>query len=159
MNPQPKTSLLKVILIAGLLAGTLDIIAACVNAYINNPRSTPDKVLQFIASAVFGKKAFAGGNTMAAWGLLFHYIIATGWAVIFIIAYQKMKFLSRNIVLSGLGYGVIVWVLMTRVIVPLTMIKQPPFTWDKAIVAMLILMFFIGLPIALVTKKYYPKLR
>jgi uncharacterized membrane protein YagU involved in acid resistance len=159
MNRQPKPTLLKVILIAGLLAGTLDIVAACVNAYINNPKSTPDKVLQFIASGVFGKKAFAGGNTMAAWGLLFHYIIATGFAAIFVIIYQQVKLLSRNIILSGLLYGLLVWVMMNRVIVPLSETPPQPFTWNKAIVAMLILMFFIGLPIALITKKYYPKYR
>ncbi len=159
MNQQPRTNLLKVILLAGLLAGTLDIIAACTQAYINNHNVTPEKVFRYIASAVFGKKAGTGGMEMAAWGLLFHYIIATGWAAIFVIAYQQIKFLSRNIVLSGLGYGIVVWILMNRLIVPLSLIKQPAFVWNKAIVAMLILMFFIGLPIALVTKRYYPKLR
>ena len=151
-----KPSLLKVILIAGLLAGTLDIIAACVNAYINNPNSTPDKVLRFIASGVFGKKAFAGGATMAAWGLLFHFIIATGFAALFVLAAQKIKFLTRNFVLIGLLYGLLVWLIMNRVVVPMSETPAQPFVWRKAIVAMLILMFMIGLPIAWVTKKYYP---
>jgi len=157
MNQQPKPTILKVILVAGFLAGTLDIIAACTQAYINNPKVTPEKVLRYIASAVFGKEAGTGGMEMPVLGLLFHYIIATGWAALFVIAYQQIKFLSLNIIVSGLSYGLLVWVLMNRVIVPLTLIKQPPFVWNKAIVAMLSLLFCIGLPIALFTKKDYPK--
>jgi len=96
---------------------------------------------------------------MAAWGLLFHYIIATGFVAIYVISYQQIKLSSRNIILNGLLYGLLVWVMMNRVIVPLSETPTQPFVWEKAIVAMLILMLFIGLSIALVTKRYYPTVR
>ncbi len=150
-----KPSLLKVIFIAGLLAGSLDIIAACANAYISNSNSTPDKVLCFIASGVFGKKAFTESSIMVAWGLLFHFIIATGFAALFVLAAQMMRFLTRHHVISGLLYGLLVWLIMNRVIVPLSETPPQPFAWKKAIIAMLILIFMAGLPIAWVTKKYY----
>lgn len=50
-----------------LLAGSLDITAACVNAYISN-KIMPGRVLQYIASGIFGKDAYAGG--MASWLLV-----------------------------------------------------------------------------------------
>ncbi len=152
-----KPSLLKVILVAGLLAGSLDIIAACANAYLNNPNSTPDKVLRFIASGVFGKQAFTGGSIMVAWGLLFHFIIATGFAALFVLAAQRFRFLRQNFVVSGLLYGLLAWLIMNRVVVPLSQTPPQPFAWEKAIIAMLILVCMVGVPIAWVTNKYYGK--
>ena len=43
-----------------IIAGCLDIIAACIQSYILKS-STPDKVLKYIASGVFGKAATSGG--------------------------------------------------------------------------------------------------
>ncbi len=154
MNNQPKHSLLKVIFLAGLLAGVLDITAACIQAYINNNNITPDRVLRYIASGIFGRKAFTGGSEMIILGLLFHFIIATGFAAIFVLLAQQLKFLSRHFVISGLVYGIIVWVIMNRVVVPLSEVRTGPFEWKKAVIAALILMFMIGLPIAWVNKHY-----
>ena len=93
---------------------------------------------------------------MNVWGLLFHYLIATSFAAIFVWLYLKIGFISKNVILSGLIYGLIVWVVMNQVVVPLSSVNQQPFEWSGAIKAMLILMFCIGLPIALITKKFYP---
>ena len=150
------TSPVKVILIAGLVAGTLDIIAACTLFYINTEKS-PEIVLKYIASGVFGRqKAYTSGDIMNVWGLLFHYLIATSFAAIFVWLYLKIGFISKSVILSGLIYGIIVWVVMNQVVVPLSSVNQQPFEWSGAIKAMLILMFCIGLPIALITKKFYP---
>ncbi|HEU4770109.1 MAG TPA: hypothetical protein VFS77_22265, partial [Pyrinomonadaceae bacterium] len=50
----------KPILLAGFVAGTLDIIAACVSAWLRS-QTSPVRVLQFIASGVLGPEAFRGG--------------------------------------------------------------------------------------------------
>lgn len=159
MSHSSKPSLLKVILLAGLLAGLLDIIAACVNAYINNSNVTPDRVLRYIASGVYGPEAFKGGTEMIIMGLLFHFVIATGFAALFVLLAQRFRFLTRHFVISGLIYGVIVWVIMNQVVVPLSEVKRGPFNWRRAIEAALILMFMIGLPIAWITKRYYPAMK
>jgi hypothetical protein len=65
-----------------LLAGTLDIVAACIRAYTANG-VTPDRVLQYIAAGVFGKSAYTGGYGMMAWGLFFHFIIASACVACF----------------------------------------------------------------------------
>ncbi len=70
-----KKSFIPSVLKAGFIVGTLDILAAFINYYINTGKS-PEPVLKFIASGVFGKSAFTIGNEMLAWGLLFHYGIA-----------------------------------------------------------------------------------
>jgi uncharacterized membrane protein YagU involved in acid resistance len=154
MSTQPRTgNPLKVVLIAGLVAGTLDIIAACLLFYIDTGKN-PEIVLKYIASGVFGRqKAYNSGDIMNLWGLLFHYIIATGFAAVFVWLYLKVNFISKNVIISGLIYGLIVWLIMNRVVVPLSHVAQQPFKWSGALKSMLVLMLMVGLPIALVTKK------
>lgn len=142
------------ILLAGFVAGSLDIIAACLQFYIKTGRG-PGPVLRYIASGVFGRKAFAGGMPMAAWGLFFHFVIAFLFTLFFFWIYPRINILSRNRVITGLVYGIFVWVMMNRVIVPLSSVPQSPFVLKQAIIATLILMFCIGLPISLITGKYY----
>jgi hypothetical protein len=69
-NNQQPSKAVSTILLAGVIAGTLDIIAACTQYYINTGKG-PGNVLRYVASGVFGKKAFAGGVSMAAWGYSF----------------------------------------------------------------------------------------
>lgn len=147
------------ILLAGLVAGTLDITAACTQYYINTGKG-PGNVLRYVASGVFGKKAFAGGVPMAACGLFFHYIIAFGLTIFFFWLFPKVKLLSKNIIVTGLLYGIFAWMVTVLVIVPLSNTPPPaPFDIRKAAIAMLILMFCIGLPIALIISRYYSKKR
>ena len=156
MTRNARPNYLKITLIAGLIAGTLDIIAACTHYYINTGKN-PTNVLKYIASAVFGKtQVAAGGSIMIFWGLLFHFIIATSFAGFFVFIYSLWKALSRQIILAGLLYGIFVWAVMSRLVVPFFMGAQP-FDIRKAWIGILILMFMIGLPIALITKKMYPR--
>lgn len=71
-----------VIIKAGLLAGTLDISAACVQYYMKTGKN-PDYVLKYVASGAFGKDAFTGGIVMSMAGLLFHYLIAFSFTLFF----------------------------------------------------------------------------
>ena len=64
---------------AGLLAGLLDIAAALIQ-YAANGGKTPSIVFKFIASGVFGRKAFAGGTAMIVAGFIFHLLIALSFA-------------------------------------------------------------------------------
>ena len=156
-NNQQPSKTVSTILLAGVIAGTLDITAACTQYYINTGKG-PGNVLRYLASGVFGKKAFAGGVPMATWGLFFHYIIAFGLTIFFFWLYPKIKLLSKNIIVTGLLYGVFAWAVTTLIIVPLSNTPPPaPFDIRKAAVAMLILMFCIGLPISLIISRYYSK--
>jgi len=54
---------------AGLLVGTLDILAALFHYYISTHKN-PLNVFKYIASGVFGKKAFTSGSSMITWGVV-----------------------------------------------------------------------------------------
>jgi hypothetical protein len=148
-------NLLKAILIACLIIGLLDGAAACISAYIKN-EVTPDRVFQFVASGVFGKEAFAGGTPMALLGLLFHFMVATGWTTLFFLAYPRIKFLSWNKYIVGIAYGVFVLFAMNLVVVPLSNVPNSnPGTVQLP--QLFIHMFIVGLPISLLANRYYSK--
>src|SRR4051812_4660882 len=84
---EKRFGLTKMILLSGLLVGTLDILAAIVQTLLNG--RNPLGMLKFIASGYFGTPALTGGFVYAICGLLFHYVIAMGWTVLFFWIYPK----------------------------------------------------------------------
>jgi hypothetical protein len=148
---QPTRSLGKAIFITGLIAGTLDIIAAIVSSQAN-----PIRLLQFIASAAVGREeAFAGGTPMALLGLLFHYIIAYSWTTLFFLLYPRVPVLQKNKYVVGLLYGVVVWLVMNLLVLPMSQIVQREFNWAGALKGTVILMLMIGLPISIMANRFY----
>ena len=146
---------LKPIVTGGLVAGTLDMTAACVTAYVRSG-VTPGRVAQYIASGAIGQAAFSGGSKTVALGFAFHYLIATIWTIVFYLASRVLQFLIRWPIPMGLLYGVVVYVIMNFVVVPQSKIAPPrvaPPLSARAI-QMVILMFCIGLPIALIVRRY-----
>lgn len=143
---------------AGLLAGTLDILAAMLS-YVIQTGKNPVAVLKFVASGVFGTEAFSGGTGMAVWGLVFHYAIAFGFAALFGWVYPKWAFLRKSPVVAGLGYGVFVWLVMNLLVVPLSQAPKMPFRLGGALLSVVILMGCVGLPISLVTSRFYARRR
>jgi hypothetical protein len=146
MNLQP-------IFWGGLIAGTLDITAACVYSWVRG-NVTPVRVFQFIASGVLGTEAFAGGAKPAILGLALHYLIATGAAAIFYFVSRKWLFLIEQPILSGLLYGIPVYAFMNFIVVPLSLVQQRPQPISARIINLVILMFCIGLPIALIVRRF-----
>lgn len=135
------------VLKAGLIVGTLDILAAFLHFYLKTGRN-PLAVLPFIASGVFGKKAFTGGTEMKVLGLLFHYLIATTWAFIFYYVLLRLSLFRRSWVATGIIYGLLVWCVMNLVVLPLSNTPSRPFNWENALIGMGILVVCIGLPLA-----------
>ncbi|MES2734640.1 MAG: hypothetical protein V4714_23025 [Bacteroidota bacterium] len=150
---KPKSAL-KTIIGAGLLAGILDIIVPMV-MYATSTGKSPLNVLRFIASGVFGSQAFGGGVPMAIWGLIFHFFIAYAFTVVFFFAYPKIRSISSGKVLTGVGYGVFVWLVMNLIVLPLANTPQATFNLWQAIKGILILMMAFGLPLSLIVHKYY----
>lgn len=146
---------LKPIVIGGLVAGTLDITAACVSAWLRSGVS-PIRVAQSVASGAIGQASFSGGNKTALLGLAFHYLIATIWTVVFYLASRKLHFLIEWPISMGLLYGVFVYLFMNFVVLPRSAITPPrvPPPLSFRAIQMLIIMFCIGLPIALIVRRY-----
>jgi hypothetical protein len=138
---------LRVVLLAWLVAGTLDITAA-LTYYPLAAGVRAERILQGIASGAFGSSAFNGGARAAVLGLLFHYLISLIWTVVFFLAARRAKMLTRHAVPVGLAYGVVVWAVMNLIVVPLSQARRGPFDPKQAVIAAVILMVCVGLPIA-----------
>lgn len=145
----------KPVLLAGLVAGTLDLIAACVSAWLRSG-VPPLRVSQYIASGVLGQAAFTGGGAAAALGVACHFVIALGAAAAFYIASRKLRFLVAWPISMGLLYGVLVYLFTTLIVVPLSRVTPPRVAppLSAKIIAMLIIMFCVGLPIALIVRRF-----
>lgn len=139
---------------AGLVAGTLDILAATIS-FIIQRQQEPTRMLQFIASGIFGREAFTGGLTMALLGLIFHFILAFIFAIILFLCYPWAYRLFRNKAVIGLLYGVLVWLIMNRLVLPNSNAPALPFSWLQLFIGMGILMLCIGLPIAFIVHRHY----
>jgi hypothetical protein len=143
----------RAIMLTGFLAGTLDAIAAIV-VYQANPIG----LFKFIAAGAFGTEAaFAGGTIMVVWGILFHYFIAFSWTALFFFVYPAIPLMRKNKYVTGLLYGIFVWIMMNQVVVPLSQIVQKPFNPRAAAVGASILMVAIGLPISILAHRYYAR--
>jgi hypothetical protein len=153
----PSKNATRTILLAGFVAGTLDILAAFTQYYINTGKD-PLIILKYIASAAIGKgKAYGGGTEMILLGLLFHYIIAYGLTIFFFWIYPYWNRLSKNKFITAVVYGIFAWMVTTLVIVPLSYIGKFPSDPTQATIAILILIFMIGLPLSLIIGKYHDR--
>lgn len=146
----------KTILLAGIVAGFLDALAAIINYYIVTGKS-PVVVFNFIASGVFGPDAFTGGLAMAFIGLLFHFMVATIFAAFYFLIYPVVQKISTNRFTNGVVYAIFVWLVMNRVVVPLSNAPTQGFHWHKALLAAGILVVCIGLPISYIVSSYYSR--
>ncbi len=150
-----RTPSIKLIFLAGLIAGTLDIFGALTVYSLILHKGPAMLILQRIASAALGKVAFKGGWAMAVCGLGFHYIIAYCFTTAYVLLYPYLPFLKKHKLTSGLLYGLFVWLVMNRIVLPRTKLLIPPFQWSSALIAMALLILFIGLPVAYITDAYY----
>lgn len=152
-----RTSPGKIILITVLLAGTLDLLAACTQFYFVRHTNPFPVVLKYIASGVFGQEAMKGGAGMMLAGLLFHYLIVLGCVVAFFALYPRVRIMRINKFATALVYGLLVWVMTNLVIVPLSLVKRGPFQLSNVLIAMAILVVMIGLPISWLIGNYFDR--
>jgi hypothetical protein len=143
---------LKTILYAGLAVGILDGIAASVNAGFNG--GTPIRVFQYVASGLLGRAAFDGGIPVAALGLLLHFVVAFGASAVFVAASRYLTFLTRLPYVFGPIYGVIVYFVMREIVSPLSLTTPGTPTTKGTVIMIVIHILFVGLPIALITRKF-----
>ena len=140
----------RAILWGGLIAGTMDITAACINSAVRGGRG-PLGVMQSVASGLLGREAFNGGIKTAALGLVCHFFIAYVATTIYYLASRQLKFLTQQAIICGALYGITVYCVMSFVVVRLS---AAPFKISFAITGLMIHIFCIGLPIALTVRRF-----
>ena len=149
---RPTSRAPQTILVAGLIAGFLDLTAACVYSWLRAGVSAV-RVFHSVASGLLGQAAFTGGAKTAALGVVLHFIIATTWAAVYYFASRKLRFLVNQPIPAGLIYGVLVYLFMNFVVLPLSAVAKRPVPITSRIYGCLIIMFCIGLPIALIVRR------
>lgn len=148
-----RSTSIKAILTAWLIAGTMDISAASIQVSLAG--GNPIRMFKYIASGVFGIEAVSGGAAMAVLGLFFHYTIALIWATLFYIAYPYISRVTKNWIALGFSYGIFVWTIMNLVVVPTSNVPPHSLTLKGSIIEVSILIVCIGLPISFVVRKHF----
>lgn len=148
-------NIIRPVLTTILVVGTLDGLAAVI-MYVLQTGKDPLNVFRFIASGIFGSEAFSGGVPMALWGILFHYGIAACWTILFFWLAGRFFILTKHWIITGVLYGVFVWLMMNLVVVPLSLVpmKAGPKEWTAILKAIIVLIFCVGLPVAYAAKRY-----
>jgi hypothetical protein len=146
----------KTILWCGLLVGTLDILAAFANTYISFDKG-PTFVLQYVATAIYGKSAFTGGTDIVLAGLALHYCIAYFFTALFFLIYTEIGIPTSNKILPGVIYGIFIWLVMNLLVVPLSQVPAGHIHAPQAIINALILIVMIGVPLSIIASDFYSK--
>lgn len=147
-----KLSALSAIAIGGAVAGVCDITYAITFWAFRGVAAT--RVLQSVASGLLGAAALKGGWQTAALGLVLHFFIAFSAAAIFYFAARAVPILVRRPILSGILYGLAIFVVMNLVVLPLSAFpRKVTFPLLATTTGVAVHMFLIGLPIALVVRR------
>ncbi len=141
-------SILWAFLVGGTIAGALDILFAISFAAYNGMPAT--RLLQIVASGALGNAAFSGGVATAATGLACHFALSYLWTAIFLLAAWRMPALLRRPVVTGIAFGILVFLSMRLVVLPLSAFPFPVrFKPLNTVLDLMSHMFFFGVPIAL----------
>ncbi len=157
---QQKNNKLLTIVWLCLLTGTLDGILSAIFSY----PASPDQSYRYIASGLFGIAAFKE-NYMVFWGVLFHYLIASAFSIVFFLLYPNFKRVINNKYILALVFGLIIWIISTFGILPLSNVPDikgvPKYPSQLNLIAAIIsivgLTLCLGLPISLIAANYFRK--
>jgi hypothetical protein len=137
---------LGLVLAGGLVAGALDLTFAFVFYWPQG--ATPLRILQSIASGVLGRESLQMGLTSAALGAFCHFFISVCAAGIYYLASLRFSFLTRRAVISGAIFGVLMFLTMRFVVLPLSAIKPGPMKPGNVIGELCSHVFLFGMAIA-----------
>lgn len=106
---------------------------------------------QWIAAAAVGKAAY--DSSAYAWlGLLVHFIVSIGWAGGYAYFAQTQPFVNVRWFISGLGYGLVVYLFMLLLLLGARAFVFPP-TPTALLNIVLAHMLFFGVPLAFVVAR------
>ncbi len=132
---------LPAITVAGLIVGVLDISSAVVIWWQRGVAL--QRGLQGIAAGLLGANSYEGGMATASLGLALHFFVAFVVVSIFYLTSRKIPFLTKQPVVSGVFYGIGVYIVMYWFVLPMAFS-----------IAIAIHIFLIGLPTALIMRRY-----
>lgn len=141
----------KPIILATLVCGTLDILLAVILTLMRGKE--PAAMLRFVASGPF-PQATEWGASGPVLGLAVHYGLMAIMVVVFVLAARNIPALTSQPLLWGLVYGLITYVVMNLIVVPLRF----PAAWPPKALAIGTQLFahivLVGWPLAFITRRY-----
>lgn len=144
----------RALLVGTLAVGILDGLDAVV--FFGLRGVAPVRIFQSIASGLLGRAAFSGGWMTAILGGTLHFFIAFCVVGVFLAASRRLTFLVRRPIVWGILYGVGVYLVMNRIVIPLSAAASGAPPWPVFVNGVLIHMFGVGLPAALVARLSRP---
>jgi hypothetical protein len=140
------------IVYGGLIVGILDGLFAFI-FYGLILGVKPLRIFQSVASGLLGRASYDGGVSTFLFGLLLHFVVATCIAAVYYAASLKLPILIHHAVASGLIYGMIAYLVMNYVVIPLSRIGLRPTSLRLFVPAFIAHAFLVGLPVALVARR------
>lgn len=136
------------IAVGGFVAGTIDLLQACIFFGWKTPLA--------IAGGLLGRQAISGGG-MGTYilGVLLHFFIATSVAAIYYGVSRRLTFLMESWIVCGLFFGMAVELVMRLVVLPLSALHlRGPYKRPDLILGLVVHMITIGLPISFSIRRF-----
>lgn len=151
-SDSPRPAALTTILLGGLAIGVLDGIFA--STFYPPLGATFSGIWKHVASGLLGPSAFTGGEGIVALGLALHFVAATGIATAFFLLVRLVPALLRYPVATGLFYGMLAYVGMNFVVIPLSRVtpSKNPKRLEITLCELGGHAFLVGLPVALIAR-------
>jgi hypothetical protein len=111
-RPLGKRSALLAIAVGVGIAGTLDLMQACILFGWDIPL--------VIAGGLLGRQAFQGGAGTYVLGVLLHFFIACSAAAVYYAASRRLVFMTEHPLVCGLFFGAAVQEVMNLIVLPLS---------------------------------------
>jgi hypothetical protein len=142
-----KTSALLAIAAGGGIAGTLDLLQACILFGWRIPL--------VIAAGLLGRQALHGGVGTYVLGVCLHFFIACSATAIYYAASRKLRFLIEHPLVCGLFYGIAVELVMSYIVLPLSALHaRGPYELKGVLLGLAVHMVVVGLPIAFSVRRF-----
>ncbi|TDX00326.1 hypothetical protein [Dinghuibacter silviterrae] len=137
----------------GLLAGILDGAAASLLAWTLAKRP-PAAVFRFVASGLYGPRAF-NGRYMVPTGVALHMVIALAFTAAYFGLCTLWSWPLQHPAGAAVSYGTVVWVIMNLVVIPLSKTPPRPMPLWLKVINLVILIVAIGAPVAWGARWYF----
>ncbi|MFL6728955.1 MAG: hypothetical protein ACJ8D6_07090 [Sphingomicrobium sp.] len=142
--------MLRPIILATAVSGALDILWAMILTLWFG-REIPN-MLRFVASGPFPNAPDWGGAG-AVLGLLVHFALMAVMAAAFVLAARRLPMLVDRPWLAGIGYGLVTYVVMNWIVVPLRFDTPLPPKAVSIATQLFAHVVLVGIPFALITAR------
>jgi Na+/alanine symporter len=146
-GPSAKNNAWLAIAVGGGIAGTIDLLQACILFGWDIPLA--------IAGGLLGRAAFQGGVGTYVLGVVLHFFIACSAAAVYYAASRKLTFLTEHPLVCGLFFGAAVEEVMRLIVLPLSALHaRGPYRLHDLILGLVVHMVVVGLPISFSVRRF-----